>query len=313
MTNESPKIAKPEELDYQLAYRAHANTSHVPEDRARQAQQGYADDVNGFYAEMFKHAVTDQQKTLLAEEMERYRQGYLQHYGAYLASHSRVASSMITGPANFPVAQQRKRGQAADNKRDEFLEWRDRARKAIERKVLDARPEEAKQDARWQELARDIRGSLAEIRAIDEQGSPFTRTSFVNSIAGKVERLADQGEVALVEKALGLVREYNGSHKKPAISERHGIWQLGELAKQKAQQHDAALDKEPEVLAEKEGVRIVANHQADRVQIVFAARPSVEMIGKLKGEAWNWSRTEGAWQRKLTEAAKASAKRIVGL
>ena len=56
---------------------------------------------------------------------------------------------------------------------------------------------------------------------------------------------------------------------------------------------------------------IVANHQADRVQIVFAAKPSVEMIGKLKSEAWNWSRNEGAWQRKLTEAAKSSAKRIV--
>jgi hypothetical protein len=56
----------------------------------------------------------------------------------------------------------------------------------------------------------------------------------------------------------------------------------------------------------------IAN-SAGRVQIVFAATPSVKMIGKLKSEAWNWSRTEGAWQRKLTEAAKASAQGMTGL
>jgi hypothetical protein len=220
---------------------------------------------------------------------------------------------MITGPANFPLRQQQKRGQAADNKRDEFLEWRDRARKAIERKILDARPEEVKQDVRWQELARDIRGSLAEIIAIDEQGSPYTRTSFVNSIVGKVERLALAGDAGLVEKALGLVREYNEAHKKPAISERHSFWKLGELAKERAKQHDTALDKEPEVIAKGEGVEIIANHQADRVQIVFAAKPESVMIGALKKEGWNFSRQNQAWQRKLTEAAKESAKRIIGL
>ena len=60
-------------------------------------------------------AVTDQQKTLLAEEMERYRVGYLEKYGALLQAQSRTASSMITGPANFPVERNRKRMQAADN------------------------------------------------------------------------------------------------------------------------------------------------------------------------------------------------------
>jgi hypothetical protein len=37
------------------------------------------------------------------------------------------------------------------------------------------------------------------------------------------------------------------------------------------------------------------------------------MIGKLKSEAWRWAPIEGAWQRKLTEAAKHSAMRITGL
>jgi hypothetical protein len=60
-------------------------------------------------------------------------------------------------------------------------------------------------------------------------------------------------------------------------------------------------------------IRIVANRQADRVQIFFDDKPAEETRAALKGEGWNWSRSEAEWQRKLTDAAKASAKRIVGL
>jgi hypothetical protein len=51
---------------------------------------------------------------------------------------------------------------------------------------------------------------------------------------------------------------------------------------------------------------------ADRVQIVFVAKPDVQIIGTLKGEARRWTPSEGAWQRKLTAAANASALRITG-
>lgn len=170
-----------------------------------------------------------------------------------------------------------------------------------------------KAEQQWQSLARDIKGSLAVIEAIDAGQSPYTRSAFVNSIASKVERLATQGETGLVDKALDLVRSYNEQHGKPAISGRHGFWSCGELARQEAAEHDARQNAEPETIGQAEGVTIIANPQADRVQIVFAAKPDVEIIGKLKSQGWHWSRSEGAWQRKLTEAAKVSARQITGL
>lgn len=312
MTDTSHMIANPQDLAYQLACDAYRNTSFTPERRAASDQQTYADDVNGLYAEMLKLATTDQQKALLAEEMERYRKGYLEKYGAYLASHANVASSMITGPARFPTARNEKRGRWADAKRDAFLEWREKARAAIKRKLLDARPEEEKTAAEWKAIQRDILGSLHVIHDIDSGRSPYTRSSFVNSIVGKVERLALAAEVEFTAKALQLVKVYNAEHSKPAITERHKFWTFEELAKKKIAEHDAKLNANPETIGQTEGVEIIANPQADRVQIVFAAKPSVEIIGKLKAEGWHWSRTEGAWQRKLTEAAKYSAKRIVG-
>lgn len=308
-----PVIAKPDDINPDFAARAFHGTSFSPERRGDQARQDYANAVNGLYAELWPLAKTDEQKALLAEEMERYRQGYIQHLTAYLASHANVVSSFIAGPSNFPARRMQKRGQWADNKASEWLEWDKKAQAAIKRNLLDARPEETKADEAWSRLARDIEGSLAVIEAIDAGQSPYTRSAFVNSITGKVERLAAAGDVPIVDKALELVRSYNEQHKKPAISERHKFWTFAELARSQAIEQEARRDAAPETIAQAEGIEIIANQQADRVQIIFAAKPSVEIIGKLKTEGWHWSRHEGAWQRKLTEAAKDSAKRIAGL
>jgi hypothetical protein len=65
--------------------------------------------------------------------------------------------------------------------------------------------------------------------------------------------------------------------------------------------------------AQADGIRIVSNKAADRVQIFFPGKPDEEMRGKLKSEGWRFSPTEEAWQRKLTNAAIYSAKKITGL
>jgi hypothetical protein len=50
------------------------------------------------------------------------------------------------------------------------------------------------------------------------------------------------------------------------------------------QEHDAALAEEPTTLVEADGIRIVSNKPADRVQIFFPGKPNEEMRGELKGE-----------------------------
>ena len=106
-----------------------------------------------------------------------------------------------------------------------------------------SRPEEAKEDARWPALSHDIRSSLRTIEEIDAGMGAWTRSAFVNSIAGKVERLAMAGEVSLVEQAVALVREYNDHHKKPAIGTKHKFWTFAVLAKEKAGIHAATATR----------------------------------------------------------------------
>lgn len=63
----------------------------------------------------------------------------------------------------------------------------------------------------------------------------------------------------------------------------------------------------PAILIEGEGVRVLDNRAADRVQIVFADIPDAGLRDRLKGNGWHWSPRNKAWQRKSTEVAKVNA------
>lgn len=318
-------FATPDELSYDLARRAHNGTSFVPEKRAKQEQEGYAAAANAFHEEASALAHTPEQQAILADELARYKANYLKHYTAYLASHSNVVSTMIAGPANFPAARMNKRSEWAHNKLTAFLEWKKSAEAAIRRRLMDARPAELKEGEDWMRLRMRIESSLSTIRAIDDGREPFSRAAFTNSIAGRVERLAANGQVEMVERAVELVREYNAANKKPALSSRHKFWGYVELARRVAAiraeklaavqaECDAAGAALPATAAilKTESAEVIRNAAEDRVQIVFDGKPDEALRSRLKGEGWRWAPSQGAWQRKLTQNAVASAKRIVG-
>ena len=311
--DQAPVIASSDDIDKERARLAFAWTSMTPEVRGESRRREYADTVNALYAELWPLAGTDEQRGILAAEMERYRQGYLSRMNAWLSSHANVASAMITGPANFPTARNQKRSRWADNKADELREWEAKARAAVKRKLMDARPEEAKNAEEWERIRRGIVDSLETVRGIDAGTLPYSRPLIVSNMAGKIERLACNGEAELVKNALDLIRKYNATAAKPAVTDKHKLWGYAEVADRAAAKRNQAVSAGPEVIAKGQGVEIIANPEADRVQILFAEKPSADVIAKLKSEAWKWSPREGAWQRKLTEAAKYSARRIVGL
>lgn len=311
----APIIASVDDIDKQFAERAYSGVSFVPERRGESFRAEYASHVNGIYAELWPIAATDEQRRILADEMAGYRHGYLIRCNALLASKSRVVSTMIAGPSGFPVDRMRKRSDSEHNRLNELLEWDKRAQEAIKRRLLDARPEEVKASAEWNRLAHDIAGSLGTIHRIDAGAEFYTRSAFVNSIAGKVERLAKNGEVDLVNKALDLVRLYNAKPEvtKPAIGPRHKFWTFGELAAKCAAKREESSQGESQTIATGDGFEIITNPEADRVQILFGAKPDQTTIGKLRSSGWRWSPSQGVWQRQLTPNAIYSARQVMGV
>ncbi|MEH3114469.1 DUF3560 domain-containing protein [Pedobacter terrae] len=51
------------------------------------------------------------------------------------------------------------------------------------------------------------------------------------------------------------------------------------------------------------GVRILENREANRLQLFFDGRPVQEVIAKLKQHGFRWCRSEGAWQRHISNNA----------
>src|SRR4051794_36999080 len=123
------------DIPLSTARAAHYNSSFDPEGRGDRERQGYAETLRADYAALLELADTDDKKARLETEFARYRAGYRKHFLARLHSDSRCASSMITGPANFPVERNRKRCDIAHRRLVESIEFRKRALAAI-RKVL---------------------------------------------------------------------------------------------------------------------------------------------------------------------------------
>lgn len=59
-----------------------------------------------------------------------------------------------------------------------------------------------------------------------------------------------------------------------------------------------------------EGGRVEVNMEKNRLQIFFDEIPSEDVRKELKGRSFKWARSEGAWQRQLTDNAIYAASRI---
>lgn len=56
-----------------------------------------------------------------------------------------------------------------------------------------------------------------------------------------------------------------------------------------------------------DGVRVVENAEANRLQIFFPGKPSEQARSVLKGRGFRWAPSEGAWQRQLNSGARWAA------
>lgn len=59
------------------------------------------------------------------------------------------------------------------------------------------------------------------------------------------------------------------------------------------------------------GVKVVENVEANRLQLVFDGKPDKETITLLKSNGFKWAPSVGVWQRQLTDNARYAVKRLL--
>lgn len=285
-----------EEL-WEAAYNAFYSTSFVPEERAAQYIRDYEQELNADLANMPEG------------EKEHYITKYKDWVRTLFAKHSRIMSAMITGPARFPTHRNEKANNSYDAAYKEFREWREKALKAIARRIEEAKPAEQRENEEWMRLKRSIFSSACTIKEINDGTNRYSSKSlFVSSIYGKVETYAKRGDVSMVEKAIAYVRELN--KQSSIITERHKFFKLAEMAKAACEAQEVKANKE-DVEIEFEGGKIVKNFSEDRLQIIFPGKPDAETISKLKSHGFRWSPRFMAWQRQLNTNAYCACAHII--
>jgi hypothetical protein len=277
---------------YKAGKAAYDGISFDSEKRGRSIEIAYNQELN------------EDLKTIPESEHEAYISGYKKHLFAWLSAMSRCMSVMITGPARFPVERNRKNNEIANKRSVEFTEWRENQKKYIAKRQEAAKPQDQKDSERWQRIKKGLESTIETIIEIDLGINTYSaRSLFVSSLTGVIKRMAQNGQIEDVKKALELVKYWNQKATNPIITAKNSIWSLIEVAevvKEKTVDKETAQSKKYEI----NGVKVVENIQADRIQLFFDGKPKQEIINELKHAAFKWSPFNGCWQRQLTNNAR---------
>lgn len=281
----------------ELAYRAFYWTSFSPDKVGKNTIESHEAQLN------------EDLQNIPEDEKQRYIENYKKLFSAWLRAHSNCASSAVTGGSGFNVRRAEKANNSERARYNEFSEWREKALKAIQKRIENAKPESEKRNENWVRLEKDILHSAAVIHGINkglERGC--SKALFVSSIYQKVETYAKKGDVEIVQQAIDSIRKYNETMS-VVITERHKFFKLIELSESKKERKETNSERDNSELTFTGG-KIIQNWKEDRIQIVFESKPDRDVIDLLKKNAFKWSPNNTAWQRKNTQNAVYAAQNI---
>jgi hypothetical protein len=310
------------DIPFSAAVTAFSGTSHVPETRAYRAIYDYAQHLHAVRDDLIEAAKGDPERIEAAEAaFATYRDGYRTRFRAWLTSRGGLVSSMIAGPARFPVAQQQKKGASVDRRWDELTEWSERAIKAALREItaVNAPPSDPVSD-----LERRI--------ATRKQAQEAYKAT--NAILRK--KISDEEKVAAIV-ALGisedtarkaLVPDFAGRIGFPAYVTQNNLAEIKRLearlaAERKKSAVIEAVEAEDSAVAGDyafagkdggPGGTVVYNVPMDRVQIVYdVERVPRDLYDTLRRYGFVYSPREKAFQRRLNAQGVRAASIVTGL
>jgi len=285
---------------YELAVQAFSGTSFSPEKRAEsycadhdQRKQEFIDWLNDLETDIDKEA-----------EIERFKANIDNAFNAYLGAHSRVMSTMITGPANFPVNSNRKRGDTADRRMSEYLECTQKAKDSIMKRVRKEQIENAGGELEINK--KKLEGLVKLQEAMKKANSIIRKAPKYKRTDEKIEALVsagfkpDQAEKLFTPDCLGGIGFHgfqltNNNAKIKNTEQRIRVLE----ARENAETTETEIN----------GIKIVENTEIERMQLIFDGKPEYNIREELKRNGFKWSPREGAWQRKLTNNARWTVKR----
>lgn len=288
-----------------VAARAFQGTSFSPEKRAASYRNDYAQTMASDYEEFKRQAEKGGTLDKLEEAFARYRAGYASRYSAWLNSHSRCISWMITGPSGFPTARAKKWNEAAHKRMGEAIDYRERVKRKILRELRpDLRPIMAGDADAIERLAIEL-ASLERSQALMKAANAAIRK---HAKAG-----AQAQAVALVELGFSpdqAAELLNPPHYKSVGFPSYRLTNNGANIRRVRErlEHLEKMHALPVQEAQGEGVRVEVDPPANRVRLFFDGKPDAETRERLKSCGFRWTPSLEAWQAYINHRTQELAR-----
>jgi hypothetical protein len=264
----------------EAAIRAHNWTSFSPEKRGEQLIKDYSAQLSEDIEEL-------QIAGIEQEIIKGYKTRYINLFSSWLASKSRCISSMITGPARFPVRKAEKANRSEENHYNIWQEWRKRAKKAIIRKAQPAKTylsEIERYKAEMEDMQKNhilMKEGNKRIKEAHKSGEDITE--YLINTFGIQPHMIEW----TMKFGFGLA---NNNANMKRVEQRIKELSAKEVARQ----------TNPETDYKFEGGEVVFNYEADRIQVKHDQKPEPDKIQELKKHGYKWSPFNKVWQRQLT-------------
>jgi hypothetical protein len=291
------------DIPYEFARDAYHGISFEPEKRARSVQKEYVDHMQQLVDSLTPLADTPEKVELLKAELDRYKQGYLKHITEYLSAKSRVVSTMIAGPANFPAERMNKRSETEHKRLGEFLEWSKKAQQSIHDKLA---PEESRSiSSDNPDAVNLLKKKIADAEKLQQQMVDANKIVRKKGLTDeqKVEQLVALGISEASAKKL-LEPDYAGRFGFPDYALTNNNAEIRRLKGRVEEigRNQATPASEWTI----SNGRIVENKEENRIQITFDGKPDEATREKLKSHGFKWAPSQGVWQRQLTDNARSA-------
>lgn len=281
------------------AVRAHYWTSFSPERRGESTVSEAENELQSDIEELKKGGASEESIQFFTERFKHY-------FSNWLGAKSRCMSSMIAGPAKFPVRRAEKANRSEHNHYTVFQAWRKKAVKAIIRK---AQPEKTYNS--------EIERLKGELQGREEQQELMRN---LNSAYRSFKKKGSFKEEGFTEAQIKYVKEFKPAYsyiKQPFTyhlsNNLQNIKRIEERIKE-LEAKEAVRNEAPETEFEFEGGKVVLNYEADRVQIFFNQKPEEAKRTELKRNGFRFAPSQNnAWQRQITGNAFYAVHSVTGV
>lgn len=270
---------------------------------------------------------TDEQKALIADRSLSWKALVKEQYITQANFNASNTPWFIAGPAGFNNARYQKRLDAAENKYKDFEEKKERfIKNTIDmlKKLIPA----AAQIKIWREgrqgygetIAADdplavekMEAHIEYLKAEHAHHLKWNKAIKKNGNADECEGMSDKAKAKINEFLKDnqcYIRCGYFCTENETANIRNKSARLEQLKKAREMAAAAKAEGTDGDTLEKDGLKLVNNHEAARVQLIFTDIPEKEIRENLKASGFRWSPRFKAWQRVNTPTGLSVARRI---